>query len=197
MPATVNAELFGAESLAQVTAKFAVVDALLRLTTRDCKFPDFMREVLLVPMRVVKCEAGSLLEVDPSSKTLFFRAVVGQSSDRVAEFVIPMGQGIAGHVAESRQPVHVQNVAENKMHLKAIQDAVGFEARNMIAVPIVVRGQTFAVLELLNRVGEPNFTAADLELLDYFCEMASKAIEARLMISWQKRQQVASGKKAA
>ncbi len=196
-PATINSEFFGADSLAQLTAKFSVVDALLRLTTRDCKFPDFMRELLLIVMRVVKSEAGSLLEVDPVSRTIFFRAVVGQSSDRVADFVIPMGQGIVGHVAESRQMLHVKNVGESRIHLKAIQEAVGFEARNMIAVPIVVRGQTFAVLELLNRVGEEDFTTADLELMDYFCEMAAKAIEARLMISWQKQQKVASGKRAA
>ena len=52
----------------------------------------------------------------------------------------------------------VSDVAENKMHLKAIQDAVGFEARNLVAVPIVIRGRIFGVLELLNRIGEHDFT---------------------------------------
>ena len=49
--------------------------------------------------KVVKSEAGSLLEVDHEKNSLFFRAVVGASSDRVSNFVIPMGQGVVGHVA--------------------------------------------------------------------------------------------------
>ena len=85
----------------------------------------------------------------------------------------------------------MKNVGESAIHLKSIQEAVGFEARNMMAVPIVVRGQTFAVLELLNRVGGEDFTTADLELLDYFCGMAAKVIGARLMISWAKSPEIA------
>jgi GAF domain-containing protein len=180
--------LFGDDSLAFITSKFSLADALLRLVTRDCKFGEFTREALLLIMRVVKAEAGSILEVNRSASNLFFRAVVGQSSDRVLNFVIPLGQGIVGHVAESRQALVVANVEESKIHLRAIGDAVGFETKNLVAVPIIVRGQVYGVLELLNRVGENNFTTSDLELLNYYCEVFAKAIEARLMIAWQRNQ---------
>lgn len=178
--------LFGDNLLAIATAKAAALEALLKLLVQDLKFSEFMREVLLVCMRSVKSEAGSILEVDPSSNTLFFRAAAGQSSDTVSEFRVPVGQGIAGHVAESRQPIVVANVAENEMHLKAIARAVGFEARNMVAVPILVRGKTFGVLELLNRFGDPDYSQADVEFLVYLCDMVGKAVEVRLMFAWAK-----------
>ncbi len=187
-PTSTLSGLFGDDSLAFVTAKLSIADALLRLVTRDCKFGEFAREALLLVMRVVKAEAGSILEVNHAASNLFFRAVVGQSSDRVLNFVIPLGQGIVGHVVESRQPLVVANVEESKIHLRAIQDAVGFETKNLVAIPVIVRGQVYGVLELLNRVGESNFTPSDLELLNYFCELFAKAIEARLMIAWQKGQ---------
>lgn len=181
--------LFEDDTIALTAAKFALVDCFLRQVTRDQNFNDFVRELLMGIMKVIKSEAGSILEVDCEKNALFFRSVVGRSSDRVSNFVIPMGQGVAGHVAESRRTLVVSNVAENKMHLKAIQDAVGFEARNLIAVPILIRGRTFGVLELLNRMGEPDYSATDVEILNYACETAGKAIEARLMIAWgaQKR----------
>jgi GAF domain-containing protein len=176
--------LLGDDTALLTAAKFSLVEAFLRQITRDQSFGDFLREILLASMKVVKSEAGSLLEVDHERNSIFFRSTVGTSSDRVSGFVIPMGQGIVGHVAESRRPLVVANVAENKLHLKSIQDAVGFETRNLVAVPIVIRGRIYGVLELLNRVGEPDYTPADVELLAYACEMAAKAIEARLMIAW-------------
>jgi GAF domain-containing protein len=192
-----GAGLFGDETVAITAAKFSLVESFLRQLTRDQAFSDFVREILMAVMKVVKCEAGSLLEVDHRKNSLFFRAVVGASSDRVSSFVIPMGQGVVGHVAESRRALVVSDVTENQLHLKAIQDAVGFEARNLVAVPIVIRGRVFGVLELLNRVGEKDFSQADVELLSYACEMASRAIEARLMIAWAGAQAHKRGGEAA
>jgi GAF domain-containing protein len=108
-----------------------------------------------------------------------------------------MGQGIVGHVAESKQPLIVSNVSENRNHLKAIEKAVGFETRNLVAIPIIVRGQVFAVLELLNRQGEDNYSEEDLEVLKYLCETAGKTIEIRMMIAWAARQKLNSSGEAA
>jgi putative methionine-R-sulfoxide reductase with GAF domain len=175
------------DSLAQLNARFTMVDSFLRILTRDLKFNDFVRELLLVVMKVVKSEAGSIFEVDHSNNTLFFRAVIGQSSENLTKFTIPMGQGIVGHVAESRQHLIVDDAEANKLHLSSIAKAVGFETRNLIAVPVIIRGRVYGVLELLNRVGEPNFTKSDIELLNYFCEMAAKTIEVRFMLAWSQQ----------
>jgi GAF domain-containing protein len=180
--------LFSEEALGMGTAKATALETFLNIITLDYKFQDFIREILMVILKVVKSEAGSILEVDPVNHTLFFRAVAGHSSDQVMNFVIPFGQGIVGYVAESHLPLVVDNVPENKVHLKSIEKAIGFETRNIAAMPLLIRGRIYGVLELLNRIGEANFTPSDVELLAYLCQMASKAIEARLMIAWSKKQ---------
>jgi signal transduction protein with GAF and PtsI domain len=178
---------FEEAALAALAGKFSAVEAFLKSLTKDQTFDDFIREMLLTIMKTVKSEAGSVLELDHQREVMVFRSVVGTSSDRVVNFEIPMGQGIVGHVVESRRPLNVSNVAENQVHLKAIAEAVGFETRNLLAMPIIVRGRIYGVLELLNRIGEPDYSAADVELLTYICEMAAKAIEVRLMLAWASR----------
>lgn len=185
---SVGAALFSEDSFAPLMAKLVICESLLKLMTRDCNFNDFVRELLLISMRAVKSEAGSILEVDHNTKMLFFRSVVGQSSDRLSKFTIPMGQGISGHVAESKLPMMVDNVNENKRHMRSIQKAVEFEARNIVCLPIIVRGQIYGVIELLNRIGESNYSNQDMELLTYICDAAAKALEVRMMISWAKQQ---------
>ncbi len=177
--------LFEGDSIdSSIIVKLAAVEALLNLATKNCKYDDYIREVLLIIIRVIKSEAGSILEVDERNQFVFFRAVVGSASERVTQFKIPMGQGIVGHVLESRCPLVVANIPENKIHLKSIEKAVGFEARNLVAIPILIRGRVYCVLELLNRVGEADFSPKDVEFLTYLCQMAAKAIELRLMIAW-------------
>lgn len=176
--------LFHDETLATAPLRLAAVEAMLGTLTRNLDFQEFMREILGVAMKAIKAEAGSILEVNHAENTLFFRAVVGSSSDRVADFVIPLGQGIVGHVAESRLPLIVANAEENKQHLRSISSAVGFETHSILCVPIVIRGKVFGVIELLNRIGEVGFGEPDKELLTYVAEVASKVIEIRMMLGW-------------
>ena len=179
----VAAESFFSDDLPVLTGKLMAVEAFLKLTVRDTPFQEFIRDILLVMVKAVKSEAGSDIEC-AADGSMFFRAAVGHGSDRVVRFMIPKGQGIAGHVAESRQPLIVGNVEADKTHLKAISTVVGFDARNMLAAPIVVRGKVFAVVELLNRVGEGGYSETDREVVNYLCEMAARAIEIRMMIAW-------------
>lgn len=179
--------LFGGEGFAMTAAKHIALDAMMKLLTRNCRFSDFTRELLVILIKVVQSEAGSILEVDHANRSLFFRAVVGQSSDRITQFTVPLGQGIAGYVAESLQPLVVSNIKENRIHLKAIERAVGFETRNLVAMPLVVRGKIYGVLELLNRIGEPDYTTQDLDLLTYLAETASRVLEIRMMIAWSRQ----------
>lgn len=178
-----GAELVG-EDVQALAVKLGVAESLFRHLTANLTFHEFMREVLMTLMRVIRCEAASILEYSAEQNHLFFRAAAGHSSDKIVKFTVPMGQGIAGHVAESRQPLLVSNAKENEKHLKAMSEAVGFETRNLMAFPIVIRGKIFGVIELINRAGEDAFTDADFELVNAVSALVAKAIEIRLMISW-------------
>lgn len=185
-PGSVESLLMNESVVGTSLVKVSAMEQFLASTVQDSKFADFAREILMILVQTVRCEAGSILELDSANQCLFFRAVSGQSSDKLADVKIPVGQGIVGYVAESRLPLIVDNTGKNSHHLKSIDKAVGFETRNLVAVPLIIRGKVFGVLELINRIGEASFTPADVELLTYLCEKASKFFEIRLMIAWVK-----------
>jgi len=76
----------------------------------------------------------------------------------------------------------VGEAKQNTLHLKSITDNLGFEVNNLIAVPILIRGNLFGVLELINRQGQSSFTEEDQELLTQLCHYAGKFIEMRLIL---------------
>ncbi len=172
------------DSLFCINRKFAAVESLFRLVTRDSlTFGQLISEILRIAMEQVKSEAGSFLEIDYQNTCLFFRAAAGRSSEGLLNFTVPLGQGIAGFVCENQQPMALSSIDDSSVYLSTISNAVGFEAKNMVAYPVVIRGVTFGCLELLNRLGEPQYTDADKEVLVTICDYAAKVIENRLMLA--------------
>jgi sigma-B regulation protein RsbU (phosphoserine phosphatase) len=182
-------EIMFQEDLPLLASKLSILEAFFNLPTKNISFQDFMRELLLIIMKVIRSEAASLLEVDYVNKNIFFRAAAGVSSDQIVKYVIPLGRGIVGHVVESKQPYLLADAKENKVHLQAISNAVGFSTRNMLAFPLIIQGKVFGVIELLNRIAEKNFTETDFEILSYLSPFIAKTIEIRLMLTWAKASQ--------
>jgi hypothetical protein len=191
-PGAQGAVLLDSGAVALNATRLGVVELLLTLSVKDIPYEDFMRELLLLFLKGIKCEAGSLFETDPGGTFLFFRAVSGQQSDLLKDVQIPVGKGIVGFVHESRQVACVQDCENDPRFLRTVGDAVGFETRNLIAAPIVIRDQVFCVVELVNRIGEPGFSEEDVELVRYFSEFAAKAIEIRLMLNWKAQSHVSA-----
>lgn len=175
------------ESLLASTRKLAALEELFKLVTRDCTFGELASEILRIAMTYVPSDAGSLLEIDYQNQCMFFRAVTGRSSKNLLSFTVPIGQGIVGFVCENQQVMNLSAVDDNNMYLRAISDSVGFDTKNLVAFPIIIRGVSFGCLELLNRMGQPTYTDADLEVLSTICDAASKVIENRLLNAalWQ------------
>lgn len=177
------------DSLFCVNRKLAAVEALMRLITRDqLSFGQLISDLLRITIEQVKSEAGSFLELDYQNNCMFFRAAAGRHSQGLLNFTVPLGQGVAGFVCETQQPMALSSVDDSSVYLRAISSAVGFETKNMIAYPVVIRGVTFGCLELLNRLDEPQFTESDKEVLSTICEHAARVIENRLMLAAMSRE---------
>lgn len=166
-----------------INRKFAALEGMLKLITKECTFGELSSEILRIAMEQVPSEAGSIIEIDFENENMFFRAVSGKSSKNLLSFTIPLGQGIVGFVCENQQSMALSKVDESSVYLKSISDSVGFETRNVLAFPIVIRGVTFGCIELLNRLGEDSYTDADKEVLGAICNFAAKVIENRLLLA--------------
>lgn len=182
-PSLSMGEPLSQEEQDRVQARITVLEQLSALVTSDIKFQDFTREVLLLLSKAVPSEAGSILEVNHTEKTLFFRATSGRVSDKIVNFCVPLGKGIAGNVVETLHPMIVDEAKQNDLHLKSISENLGFEVNNMIAVPVLIRGNLYGVLELINRQGQSSFTEADQTFLVQLCQYAGKFLEVRLIFN--------------
>jgi signal transduction histidine kinase len=121
-------------------------------------------------------EAGSILLLDEESGELVFEAAVGPRAEEVKGLRLPLGQGIAGWVAQEAQPLLVPDVEEDPRFYPDIDGASGFATRSVLAVPLEVKGIVMGVIEAVNKT-EGDLDQADVELLSAMAQSAAIAIE--------------------
>jgi len=122
---------------------------------------DDLLAVLGVRLRkVLPCEAAAIYVLEGG--VLVPRYVCGQDAALLAQLRIPVGEGLAGWVAETRRPIVNGNPAVEP----AGQLAQGFATTlgAALAVPLECAGRLMGVLALY-RLCPDSFTRADLEVL--------------------------------
>ena len=138
-------------------------------------------ELLSVIMESAKemfqVEACSVLLVDEETGDLTFEVAVGDRSQAVAMQRIPKGQGIAGRVVQTGEPLVVGSVSDDPHFFGGVDQAVGFQTRNLMAVPLQVRGRTIGVVESINTRDRANFTSEDVSLARALASQAAIAID--------------------
>jgi hypothetical protein len=130
-------------------------------------------------------EASSIMLVTDDKKHLFFRIASGEKAKALRTMTLPIGQGIAGHVAEKRKPEVVNDTAKDPRFAGKFDKASGFVTRSLLCVPMVFRGELVGVVEVLNKAsGE--YTEAHIGLLSSLASLASVAITNTKIIAEQK-----------
>ncbi len=126
--------------------------------------------------RIMKAKASSLLLLDQKTKKLHFKVTTGAKKEEMKNFEIKLGQGIAGHVVETGEPLLIRDVAREKRWYRNISDQIGFKTRSILCVPMRVENKIIGAIEFINKTGGQSFQERDLELLTVFADLAALAI---------------------
>jgi len=120
---------------------------------------------------------GSLMLADEETGDLVFTIVRGDAAGRLEGYHLPKGIGIAGWVAEHRQPQAVHDVRRDPRFYAQVDEAFGFNTRSMVCVPVDLDdGRLLGVIEVLNKVSDKEFTPDDMDLLLIVSQLAATAM---------------------
>jgi signal transduction histidine kinase len=169
-----NARLF--ESSQRRAAEMVLLNDVARTLSSTLQLDEVLTRIMQQVEGMLNVEAGSLLLTDPATGELVFQIALGDKADEVKPFRIPRGQGIAGEVALTGNPLMIANVDKDKRHFKILDQTTNFLTRNILCVPLVLYDQIIGVLEVMNK-REGNFTQTDLELLSSIASYAAIAIQ--------------------
>jgi sigma-B regulation protein RsbU (phosphoserine phosphatase) len=141
-----------------------VTDAALSSLSLERLLPEIvgrLREALQVE------NAALLLKED--DRLLALRAAAGLEAD--SSFHLAVGEGFAGRVAESREPLAISGE-----QLQMVRNPALRELRSLLGVPLLLQGEVIGVVHVGSRV-ERAFTDEDVELLRLAGDRVALAVE--------------------
>jgi HD-GYP domain-containing protein (c-di-GMP phosphodiesterase class II) len=127
--------------------------------------------------RLMGTEVGSLLLVDEESQELVFEVALGEKGDKVKQIRLKPGEGIAGWVARTGEPLVVPDVAKDPRHYRRADQVSHFVTKNMICVPVKIKDRTIGVLQAINKLHDEAFAKEELSLFTGLANQVAIAIE--------------------
>ncbi|MBI5453274.1 MAG: GAF domain-containing protein [Deltaproteobacteria bacterium] len=125
---------------------------------------------------IMRAEAGSLLLVDEKNKQLYFEVALGEKGKELKEVRLDIGEGIAGWVAKHGRPLIINDVARDKRFQSNVDKKSRFTTRDMVCVPVRIKGKVIGVLQAINRIGG-TFEKEDMRLFQLFSNQVAIALD--------------------
>lgn len=135
-----------------------------------------IHQLLEAALLAANSENGSLLLLDEETGELVFVEVIGEAREKLLNYRLPKGQGIAGWSVGKREPRLVVNTQSEPAFSTVVDNYTGMETRSLICVPLLDGRRRLGAIEVVNtRSGGP-FVQADFEVLQLVGKLASLAI---------------------
>ncbi len=136
-----------------------------------------LQSIVEAAARIFGAAASSVALLDEQAGTLTFVMAYGVGREAVVGMCIPAGQGIAGYVAMTGQPLAVSEVQRDPRFAHEFARDTGYVPRSILAMPLLSGERVIGVMEVLDKLEAPSFGLRDMELLSLFARQAAIAID--------------------
>jgi Nif-specific regulatory protein len=126
--------------------------------------------------QVAHAKAASLLLVETKSKTLYFQVATGEKKNEVKDYRVKLGQGIAGHVALTGEPLLIADVSKDPRWFKEISESLGLDTQSIACVPLRLEDEIIGVVQIIDKEDGSQIESSDMHLLEEFASLAALAI---------------------
>jgi GAF domain-containing protein len=135
-----------------------------------------LRSIVQATVELFDAEAASIALLGGDGR-LRFRVAAGPHGQGVIGLTVAVGEGIAGYVQQTGQPLALSDVASDPRFGRERAARTGYVPRSVLAVPLELDDEVIGVLEVLDKRGESGFDLADLARAGVFARQAAVAID--------------------
>lgn len=166
--------------LENLISKLSTLSEVTELVSRIPNINEVLQLVLYRAMAAVAARIGSIMLLDEATQTLRIAAAEGLDEAIVVGTTVQLGEGIAGQVAQTGEPVLVEDV-EHDQRFGKMNDPK-YLSSSFICMPLRAQQRIIGVLNLSKKEGYKTFSELDLKFLSTLLNHIGFAVEnARLL----------------
>ena len=141
----------------------------------DLYLEDILKLIVKVTAEVMQSKIVSLMLLDERTERLIIRATQSVSEEYNEKPPLKAGEGIAGKVAQTNQPIAIYDVRkEDEYKYKNIAEKEGL--CSLLCIPLSVKGKTIGVINCYTSFPH-HFTRAETDLLTSVANQAAVSIQ--------------------
>ena len=126
---------------------------------------------------LMDAEASSLMMLDEEEQELVFQVATGEKGQALREIRVPVGRGIAGWVAQTKQALLVPDAYKDPRFNPEADKRSGFRTKSIMCVPLMMQDRVLGVVQVLNHKQRGSFEERDLRTFTSFADHAAIAVE--------------------
>ncbi|GFO59915.1 diguanylate cyclase [Geomonas silvestris] len=154
----------------------SLTNTLLHVGSKD----ELYKTILEIAADLLNAAQGSIMLIDKNGETMHIVFTKGITLHIAQCLPMKVGKGIAGKVAQTGQPLVVNDVEKDSR--VAMINRPRFKSKALICIPLKLKDKIIGVLNLSDKADLAPFTDADLQLLTSFANLASLMIERTLVL---------------
>ena len=140
-------------------------------------FQPLLEMIMQKSKEVMDAEASSLMLLDEETNELTCNVATGEKGAALREIRLPVGKGIAGWVAEHKEPLLVPDAYTDPRFNREADKMSGFRTRSILCGPLMIQERILGVVQVLNPRERQSFEEADRRIFTSFADQAAIAIE--------------------
>ena len=134
-----------------------------------------LQSVVEVARAIFSARASSVFLLDEDADELVFEAVSGEGAESLIGQRLPSSTGVAGWVLVTRQPLVLEDLANDPRFARDVAESTGYVPRGLMCVPLLHEEKALGVLNVLDRASQ--FTLEEMELLGLFANQSAIALD--------------------
>lgn len=173
-----------AERLQQSRLEHLIEAGRILLSTLD--LDSVLERVMEITMVEMDTEDAAIWLREPDGG-LKCQVAFGRAARRLVGVRMPPGRGVAGWVLKQKKSALVPDAQADSRFNPEVDEQLGFKTRDLVTVPLLVRGTGIGVLQVANK-NHGAFSSTDLAWMEVLAPLAGAAIaSARLFQELQER----------
>ncbi len=161
---------------ASAAAKLRDIQAITDAALSRLDEQSFLAELLDRVRSVFDADTAAVLLLDRASRQLIAAAASGLEEEVNQGVRLPLGRGLAGRIAATKQPVILNRVDHDHVLNPILLEK---KIRTLMGVPLVAGGHVIGVLHV-GSLSDREFTSEDTSLLQLAADRAATAVQSVL-----------------
>lgn len=174
-----NAQLFDKLRMSSIATQHLMQTAKrLSKAAQDTSLHDLIMEVGECAKALLQSDRASLYLVDSKAQEMWTVVTSPTNHKEKLPIRLPLGKGVAGHVASRMTVMNVADAYECPVFNKDFDVRTGYRTRTILCLPMMNEGgnHILGVLQFINKVNGNRFDEDDEALAESFAEFASSAV---------------------